>query len=84
MLIICNGTFKSGSSWFHEIVINILKIKNISIKEIPIIYNLNQASPTRILEKKLNIFLANENYNSKNYVTKAHYFSSKTFKKNYD
>lgn len=78
MLIICNGTFKSGSSWMHAIVIEILKLKTVNISEIPALYNPNTQSPTRILEKNLNSFIKEQNIISKTYVTKSHYFQRKT------
>ena len=83
MLIICNGTFKSGSSWIHAIIVEIYKIKQISLDEVPLIYNPNQASPTRILEKNLNNFLLDEDYKKKNYITKAHFFCVRTLEKDY-
>ncbi len=83
MLIVCNGTFKSGSSWLHAIVVEILKVKSISISTIPTIYNLNLASPTRILEKNLIDFITKEDLISKTYVTKSHYFSLETLSYNY-
>ena len=83
MLIICNGTFKSGSSWLHAIVVEILKVKSISISTIPTIYNLNLASPTRILEKNVIDFITKEDLISKTYVTKSHYFSLETLSYNY-
>jgi len=83
MLIICNGTFKSGSSWIHAIVLELFRFKNIQLSEIPIIYNSNLKSPTRILEKKLSLFLNNEEYIKSTYVTKAHYFANSTLEIKY-
>ena len=83
MLIICNGTFKSGSSWIHAIVLELFRVKNMQLSEIPIIYNSNLKSPTRILEKKLSLFLNNEEYIKSTYVTKAHYFSKSTLEREY-
>lgn len=83
MLIICNGTFKSGSSWLHAIVIEILKIKSISISDVPNIYNLNLTSPTRILERNLPGFIEKEDFISKTYVTKSHYFRLETLSYKY-
>ena len=83
MLIICNGTFKSGSSWLHAILLEIFKIKNIQIDSIPIKYNPNIKSPTRILEDNLSNFLKNEDFKKFNYITKAHYFSNKIMLEKY-
>ena len=83
MLIICNGTFKSGSSWMHAIIIEILKLKTVNISEIPNIYNPNTQSPTRILEKNLNSFIKEQDIISKTYVTKSHYFQPKTLSFSY-
>lgn len=83
MLIICNGTFKSGSSWMHAIIIEILKIKQIDTSEIPNIYNPNIKSPTRILENNLNQFIEQEDFFNLTFVTKSHYFKSKTLSFNY-
>ena len=35
MLIICNGVFKSGSSWLHAIIIEVLKINKIQLNKVP-------------------------------------------------
>ncbi len=83
MLVICNGTFKSGSSWLHAIILEIFRVKNKPIKKIPCQYNPNLNSPTRILEKKLFDFLKFEDFNTNHYVTKSHYFSEKVLNKTY-
>tara|TARA_B110000908_G_C10122721_1_gene388375 strand:+ start:183 stop:971 length:789 start_codon:yes stop_codon:yes gene_type:complete len=83
MLIICNGTFKSGSSWLHAIVLELFRIKGLELSKIPEVYNPNLKSPTRILENKLSLFLNNEDYIKPSYVTKAHYFTKSTLEKNY-
>ena len=83
MLIICNGTFKSGSSWLHAIILDILEMKSIKITKIPIAYNPNIKSPTRILEKNLDLFIKNEDYCNCNYITKAHFFNKKTLSNAY-
>tara|TARA_B100000214_G_scaffold141453_1_gene101125 strand:- start:4657 stop:5445 length:789 start_codon:yes stop_codon:yes gene_type:complete len=83
MLIICNGTFKSGSSWLHAIVVEILRIKSIKVSEIPISYNFNTSSPTRILERNLRDFIIKEDLIRKIYVTKSHYFRSDTLSYKY-
>ena len=83
MLVICNGTFKSGSSWLHAILLEIFRIKDIHIDIIPTKYNPNIKSPTRILERNLPNFLINEDFKKFNYITKAHYFSNKIMLKQY-
>ena len=83
MLIICNGTFKSGSSWLHAILLEVFKIKDIKIDIIPAKYNPNIKSPTRILENNLSDFLKNEDFKKFNYITKAHYFSNKIMLEKY-
>jgi len=83
MLVICNGTFKSGSSWMHAILLEIFRIKDIKIDVIPISYNPDIKSPTRILENKLPNFLNNEDFKKFNYITKAHYFSNKVMIEKY-
>jgi len=83
MLVICNGTFKSGSSWLHAILLEIFKIKKIDIDIIPSEYNPDVNSPSRILEGKLSEFLLKENYKNLNFITKAHYFSNKIMLESY-
>lgn len=83
MLVICNGTFKSGSSWIHAIVLEIFRIKDINTDVIPINYNPDIKSPTRILENNLPNFLKNEDFKKFNYITKAHYFSNKVMIEKY-
>tara|TARA_B110000967_G_C18875083_1_gene557816 strand:+ start:457 stop:1245 length:789 start_codon:yes stop_codon:yes gene_type:complete len=83
MLVICNGTFKSGSSWMHAIVLEIFRIKDINTDVIPINYNPDIKSPTRILENNLPNFLKNEDFKKFNYITKAHYFSNKVMIEKY-
>jgi len=84
MLIICNGTFKSGSSWLHAIISDILELKNVPLTKIPISYNPNITSPTRILEKNLDLFVKKEDCFNCNYLTKAHFFNKKTLSRTYD
>ena len=84
MLIICNGTFKSGSSWLHAIIGEILSLKNIKLSQIPIKYNPNVSSPTRILERNLNSFIQQEDCLNINYLTKAHFFNKRTLSRVYD
>jgi hypothetical protein len=84
MLIICNGTFKSGSTWLHAIVLEVLKVNKIPLKDVPINYTNNINSPTTIIESKLFEFLANEDYLQSNYITKSHYYLRKTINRDYD
>ena len=83
MLVICNGVFKSGSSWLHAILLEIFRLKNIQINNIPEKYNPDIKSPDRILEKNLFSFLRDENYTQLNYITKSHYFSNKIMQYKY-
>jgi|GEM_PF-3074674 len=83
MLVICNGTFKSGSSWLHAIVLQLLTVKKVELKEIPYKYNPNLKSPTRVLEYHLQAFIRNEDCRKNNFVTKAHYFSNNTLQYKY-
>ena len=80
MLIICKGNFKSGSTWLHFIVSEILKLKGINILDTKDKYTNNVNSPTSIIESKLIKFLKNEDYKTNYYLTKSHYLSKKTFK----
>ena len=84
MLIICNGVFKSGSTWLHAIIIELLKINKINLTVVPDKYTNNSASPTTIVESKLSEFLDTENYIKGNYITKSHYYLEKTITNDYD
>tara|TARA_B100000989_G_scaffold287286_1_gene256782 strand:+ start:1399 stop:2196 length:798 start_codon:yes stop_codon:yes gene_type:complete len=79
MLIICNGNFKSGSTWLHFIISEILRLKEIHIFDTKEKYTNNVNSPTSIIESKLSKFLKNEDYKTNYYLTKSHYLSKKTF-----
>lgn len=83
MLIICNGVFKSGSSWLHAIVIEILKLRNIIPSDIDEKYTNNVDSPTPIVESKFWEFLVNEDYDNNYYVNKSHFFKSHTINRKY-
>ena len=83
MLILCNGTFKSGSSWLHAIVLEICKIHQLELANIPLRYSLNINSPTRIIEKRLHQFIRDEDFSSNHFLTKSHYFSIDTFNQRY-
>tara|TARA_B110000196_G_scaffold162836_1_gene139893 strand:+ start:358 stop:1146 length:789 start_codon:yes stop_codon:yes gene_type:complete len=83
MFIVCNGTFKSGSSWLHAIVVKTCKVKNIKLSSVPNYYNPDINSPTRVLEENISSFLQNEDIVEKNYITKAHYFKRSTLNRSY-
>jgi hypothetical protein len=84
MLIICNGVFKSGSTWLHAIIVEVLKINKINLTDVPSKYTNNIDSPTTIVESKFAKFLDNENYIKGHYITKSHYYLDKTIMKDYD
>ncbi len=84
MLIICNGIFKSGSTWLHAVVLEIIKMNNIQLTDVPYFYTNNTSSPTTIIESKLKYFLLTEDYINKHYITKSHYYLSSTLKAKYD
>ena len=83
MLIICNGVFKSGSSWLHAITIEILKSRNIIPSEIDERYTNNIDSPTPIIESKFWEFLVNEDYDNNYYINKSHFFKNNTINRKY-
>jgi len=83
MLIICNGAFKSGSSWLHAILVELINVKKLNLKNVPIEYTNDLNSPTTIIESRLQEFLINENYQNFNYLTKAHFFKESTLNKVY-
>ena len=83
MLIICNGVFKSGSSWLHAIIIEVLRLNKICIHDVPTKYTNNVNSPTTIVESKLFDFLKKEDYHTRNYITKSHYYHSRTINEHY-
>ena len=56
MLIICNGAFKSGSSWLHAVLIELLKVQNIALSRVPNSYTNDINSPTKIIESKFFIY----------------------------
>ena len=49
MLIVCNGAFKSGSSWLHAIIVEVLRVNKIYIHDVPTKYTNNINSPTTIV-----------------------------------
>lgn len=83
MLIICNGAFKCGSSWLHAVLVELLKIKKISLSRIPDYYTNDVHSPTKIIESKLDDFVLQESYEKQNYITKSHFFKESTLSSPY-
>ena len=83
MLIICNGAFKSGSSWLHAIVVELIAVKKINIFMVPVKYTNDINSPTTIIESRLKQFIENEDYTLKNYLTKSHFLNDDTLKINF-
>lgn len=83
MLIICNGAFKSGSSWLHAIVVELIAVKKINLFKVPVKYTNDINSPTTIVESKLKLFIENEDYDFKNYLTKSHFLDDNTLKMNF-
>ena len=83
MLIICNGAFKSGSSWLHAILVELTIVKNLDLQKVPNKYTNDINSPTTIIESQIGNFLLIEDYSSKNYLTKAHFFKKTTLRRKY-
>jgi hypothetical protein len=83
MLIICNGAFKSGSSWLHAILVELSIVKKLNLQKVPRKYTNDINSPTTIIESQLQNFLLIEDYNLKNYLTKSHFFKKRTLKRKY-
>jgi hypothetical protein len=83
MLIICNGAFKSGSSWLHAILVELTIVKKLNLQKVLIKYTNDINSPTTIIESRLQDFLSHEDYITENYLTKAHFFKESTLQKDY-
>lgn len=83
MLIICNGAFKSGSSWLHAILVELTIVKNLNLQKVPVRYTNDINSPTTIIESRLKEFLTTEDYVVNNYLTKSHFFKESTLRQNY-
>ena len=83
MLIICNGIFKSGSTWLHAIVLEMLQTRSVKLENVSEIYTNNINSPTAIVESRLQKFLNQEDFIGNNYITKSHYLKINTFRKFY-
>ena len=74
MLVLCNGAFKSGSTWIYQIVSLI-----IPGKPIPHAYHSSEKWHGKtIVEDKLSEFLENVDFKNEDYVCKAHYDNEKT------
>ena len=83
MLIICNGAFKSGSSWLHAILVELTIVKKLNLQKVPEKYTNDINSPTTIIESRLCKFLNDESYKTENFLTKAHFFKESTLKNQY-
>lgn len=83
MLIICNGAFKSGSSWLHAVLVEMLRIKRIPFSRVPDCYTNDIHSPTKIVESELDNFIFYESFEKKNYITKSHFFKKSTLSSPY-
>ena len=83
MLVICNGAFKSGSTWVYGLVESILDCQDIPLTPIGESYGKNPNSPSKIAESKLQLFIDSEDVADHNYLTKAHFFSKETFARDY-
>ncbi len=83
MLIVCNGAFKSGSTWLYELVNSILRVKNISLSEVPTTYSPGRSPAMKIAQEKLQQFIEDEDVKANIYLTKAHFFRLETLKAQY-
>ena len=83
MLIICNGAFKSGSSWLHAILVELSIVKKLDLQKVPNKYTNDINSPTTIIESQIKNFLLIEDYTFNNYLTKSHFFKKKTLGRKY-
>jgi hypothetical protein len=83
MLIICNGAFKSGSSWLHAILVELSIVKKLNLQKVPEKYTNDINSPTTIIESQIENFLLTEDFDLNNYLTKSHFFKKKTLRKKY-
>tara|TARA_B100000902_G_scaffold18326_1_gene21964 strand:- start:12125 stop:12919 length:795 start_codon:yes stop_codon:yes gene_type:complete len=83
MLIICNGVFKSGSTWLHAIILEMLACKKIDVSKVSSKYTNNIKSPTTIIESRFRSFILNEDYHNKHYINKSHFYMDKTFEYKY-
>lgn len=69
MLIVCNGAFKSGSTWLYRIIKVIIRGK-----DIPLEFHAEEKwHGTSIAGDKLPGFLETVDYKNENYVCKSHY-----------
>ncbi len=74
MLIICNGAFKSGSTWIYVLAESILRLQGVRLSAVPEKYGTNKPSVFQIRESSLLRFISTENICNSNYLTKAHFF----------
>jgi hypothetical protein len=74
MLIICNGAFKSGSTWLF----NILRFTVKCVRIPPEFHDEKEWRGESIAEDKLPLFLKKIDYRNKNYISKNHYYETKT------
>ena len=83
MLVICNGAFKSGSSWLHALAKSVLQKNFVAITPVPKDYNTGKSPVSLISEQQLPRFIKNEDIQHNNYLTKAHFFSESTLARSY-
>jgi Sulfotransferase domain len=83
MLVICNGAFKSGSTWMHALVSSIMQIRAISLTPVPQAYSSGNSKVSLIAESQLERFVQTEDIAHNNYLTKAHFFKETTLERSY-
>lgn len=74
MLIICNGAFKSGSTWLF----NILRFTLPWLRISPKYQNTKEWRGESIAESTLPLFLTEIDFHTKNYIIKSHYYNAET------
>jgi len=83
MLVICNGAFKSGSTWIHALVNSIIQARSIPLAAVPSAYSSGQSQVSLIAESRLADFIHAEDIQKNHYVTKAHFFKESTLARSY-
>lgn len=83
MLVICNGAFKSGSTWIHALVNSIIQMRSIPLAAVPPAYSSGKSRVSLIAESRLADFIQTEDIRQKNYLTKAHFFRESTLAHSY-
>jgi hypothetical protein len=83
MLVICNGAFKSGSTWVHALVSSIMQVRAISLTPVPQTYSSGNSKVSLIAENQLESFVQTEDIRKNNYLTKAHFFKEATLARSY-